>query len=263
MAETPTFATLSVTTSGQVIRVALDRPDRMNVMNLQMRSELKECFAWIKSTDAVVVILTGAGEHFCAGGDANDFREASGEDLHALMADRSHEWFRELWTLPQVTIAAVNGTAAGGGINLALGADIVIASAAARFGETFIRLGLVPDLGGGFLLPRIVGLQRAKYLALTGTLLDAHEAMRLGMVSEVVAPDELDARAWELGGELAAKPVHALRAIKSMFNESFERGMNETLTTELYMQSFIFGTDAFRTSLESFLGKNHSKENAS
>lgn len=255
----PDLTTLQIETRDEVVLVRLNRPEHLNVMDLTMRSELKECFAWLKGSGARAVIVTGAGEEFCAGGDAREFVDSTGRDLHELMAVRSHGWFREFYTLPQPIIAAVNGTAAGGGVNLALGCDIVLASPSARFGETFIRLGLVPDLGGAFLLPRLVGLQRAKYLAMTGRLLSAGEALQMGLVAEVVE-DVVD-RAWALAGELAGRSAPALRAIKSSFNSSFEGGMDAALERELYTQSFIFSTDEFRESLKGFFARSSNTPN--
>ena len=109
---------------------------------------------------------------FTAGGDVNDFNGTAAEDLYDLMRYKSHRWFSQVWNLPQPLIVAVNGTAAGGGANLALAGDVVIGSPEARFGETFVRIGIVPDLGGLFLLPRIVGLQRAKQLCFSGKVID-------------------------------------------------------------------------------------------
>ena len=253
MSGLPTYDTLEIARDGDVVTVTLARPEALNTMNLVMRDELGECFSWLRRSDARVVILTGAGDAFCAGGDANDFTELDSAELHELMRDRSHVWFRRLWQLPQPVIAAVNGVAAGGGANLMLGADFAVASERARFGETFIRLGLIPDLGGAFLLPRIVGLRRAKALSLSGRVLDASEARDWGLVDEVVVPDELLPRAREIAEDLCKRPPAALAAIKSMMNRSFERSMDETLESELYVQSFIFGTDDFREAVGDFL----------
>ncbi len=248
------FQRLLVEVSDGVALVTLNRPDRLNVMDLTMREELAECFDELgASPDVLVVMITGAGEAFCAGGDVNDFNGTPAEDLHDLMQRRSHRWFRALWMLPQPTIAVVNGTAAGGGANLVLATDLAIASDRARFGETFVKVGLIPDLGGLFLLPRVVGIRRAKELCFFGELLTADEAAELGIVNRVVPHATLRDQARAAAVELASKPRHTLAVIKAILNRSFESSMEEILLSELLGQSYMFGTDGHRNALEAFL----------
>lgn len=252
----PTFETLLLEIDAGIAAVTLNRPDTMNAMNVTMRDELGSCFEHLRYRDDVrVVTVTGAGDVFSAGGDVNDFDGQSPQTLHDLMRTKSHRWFEHLWNLPQPTIAAVNGTAAGGGANLALACDLVIASERARFGETFVRIGLLPDLGGLYLLPRIVGLHRAKKLCFTGAVLDAEEAAELGIFSEVVVHENLHKEVRLLAEDLAQRPRNTLIAIKSILNRSFESSMEETLLRELYAQSFLFGTEDHREGLDAFLGR--------
>lgn len=248
------WQTIDVVKVGFVAIVTMNRPDQLNVMNLAMRVELAECFHAIRLDDRIrVLIITGAGEAFSAGGDANDFIDQSSESMHDLMRQRSHHWFSALWNLPKVTIAAVNGVAAGGGANLMLACDLVIASEQAKFGETFMRVGLMPDLGGLFLLPRLVGLQRAKELCLRGEVIDACEAARIGLVGRVVAHDDLLVEARMLADELCTKPQRATSITKAILNRSFELSMEEVLLYELLGQSFLFGTDEHSEALARFL----------
>lgn len=250
----PQLTTLLLEIDSGIASVTLNRADALNAMNLTMRDELGSCFEHLRYRDDVrVVTITGAGEAFSVGGDVNNFSGPSPQALHDLMRTKSHRWFEQLWNLPQPTIAAVNGTAAGGGANLALACDLVLASERARFGETFVRLGLLPDLGGLFLLPRIVGLHRAKQMCLTGAVLDAEEAAALGIFSQVVAHENLHKEVRLLAEDLAQRPVNTLIAIKSILNRSFESSMEETLLRELYAQSFLFGTADHREGLEAFL----------
>lgn len=249
------WETLSCELEGGVATLTLNRPDRLNVMDVRMRDELGSCLRQLEAdADVAVVVITGAGDAFCAGGDVNDFVGRSAQEMHELMRERSHQWFGTLWRLPKPTIAAVNGVAAGGGVNLAIACDFIVASERALFGETFAKVGLLPDLGGLFTLPRTVGLHRAKALCMTGELIDAARAQELGLVYAVVPPAELLSAAGDLAARLAAGPRDVLAATKSLLNRSFELSMESMLQFELYAQSFFFGTPEHRALLSTFLG---------
>lgn len=251
------YETLGLEVSDGVALVTLDRPDRLNTMNVAMRRELEECFRQVRADDdARALVVTGAGDAFCAGGDVNDFEQRDAEQLYLLIREMSHRWFQELWQIPKPTIAAVNGVAAGGGVNLALACDFVLASDRGRFGQTFVRVGLMPDLGGTFLLPRSIGLHRAKALCLTGELVDATRAHALGLVHQVVEPDLLLGEAIALGRRLAAGPAHAYAATKAALNRSFEHSMEEILQLELSSQSFLFATRDHGERRDAFLGRD-------
>jgi 2-(1,2-epoxy-1,2-dihydrophenyl)acetyl-CoA isomerase len=253
--------TLALDVADGVGVVTLNRPDRLNLMSLAMREELRECFEHVRDDpDVRAVVITGSGSAFSAGGDMNDFLERDAEALHLLMREKSHRWFEALWRLPKPTIAAVNGVAGGGGTNLILACDFVVASEQARFGETFVRVGLVPDLGGLFLLPRSVGLHRAKALCLSGEVIDAARAHELGIVHRVVAHDELLPTALELARGLAAGPAHVYAATKATLNRSFELSMENHLQLELYTQSFLFGTSDHLERRDAFMSRTKDKE---
>lgn len=250
------FETLLLGFKEGVATVTLNRPEAMNAMNLTMREELGVCFEQLRFDERVrAVVITGAGEAFCAGGDVNDFNGVAAEDLHDLVRYRSHRWFQSLWNLPQPAVAAVNGTAAGGGANLALACDVVVGSSRARFGETFVRLGIIPDLGGLFILPRIIGMQRAKQLCFSGKVIDAKEAAEMGLFSELVPPEQLAERAHAIAAGFARGPTKTLAAMKAMLNRSFEHSMEDMLQQELYVQSFLFSSSDHREALEAFLTK--------
>ncbi|HZZ52046.1 MAG TPA: enoyl-CoA hydratase/isomerase family protein [Pseudonocardia sp.] len=253
------WETLRCERHGRVALLVLNRPDRLNVMNVAMRDELGDCLLSLRADPEIrALVLTGAGEAFSAGGDVNDFVGRSGEQMHQLMRERSHRWFRALWDLPIPTIAAVNGIAAGGGINLALACDVLLASPVARFGQTFAKVGLIPDLGGLHVLPRSIGLHRAKAMCLTTGLIDAETAREFGLVHRVVEADELIGASIAFAANLADGPREAFAATKAALNRSFELSMEETLQMELYMQSFMFTTDDHRTRLDGFLGRKGS-----
>lgn len=247
------FETLHVETRDGICTVTMSRPDKLNAMNFKMRRELGDCFGDIADDTAIrVVILTGAGKAFSAGGDINDFQNSQ-EDLHTLMGRTSHRWYRALWNLPQPVIAAVNGAAGGGGANLALGCDLVYASEEAYFAQTFLEIGLVPDLGGVFTLPRLVGPARAKEMALLGERVPAAEAERIGLVNAVFAPADLMAQVQRRAEHIAARSASAVTQTKRMINRSFETSMEGVLDQELAVQSFLFGTDASTSGVRRFL----------
>lgn len=249
------YQTLSVEVESAICIVTLNRPDKLNAMNRTMRQELGDFFEAIaKREDLRSIVLTGAGRAFSAGGDISDFR-VKGEELHELMRSLSHRWFRAFWNVPQPVVAAVNGVAAGGGANLALAADMVVASREASFAQTFMRIGLVPDLGGAFLLPRLVGLNRAKEMALLGDRVSAEDALNLGLVTRLVEADALMPTAGALAKRLAEQPRHAVALAKRMLNRAFERSMDETLEAEWLTQSFLFSTEDSQAGVASFLTK--------
>ncbi|GAA4978646.1 enoyl-CoA hydratase [Yinghuangia aomiensis] len=259
MEETPSFTTLLLAVDGTVATVTLNRPDVGNTMNLAMRAELVSCFEWIRQNRTLkVVVVAGAGEHFCMGADARDFIGADHEALHDLMRHTSQRWFAGLWQLPQITIAAVNGVAAGGGANMVLACDFAVASEHARFGETFVRLGLIPDLGGLFLLPRIVGFQRARRMCLTGEVLGAEEAAALGLFGRVVRHDDLADTVTALAADLATRPATTVAVMKAILARSFESSMESTMLFELLGQSFMFSTQEHRAALSAFFDRHES-----
>ena len=254
-----------------VVSMTIDRPERRNALDAAtfgvLRDELRAVAA--RPEDRVVVV-TGAGDAFCAGGDlrsgppprregdtvaAPDPHPATAspaERTLALMRGPIGEAALALHQLPQPTIAAVNGVAAGAGANLAFGCDLVLAAASARFGQLFIRRGLSLDFGGTWLLPRLVGVQQAKRLALLGDWVDATAAAALGLVTEVWPDAELAARAAELAARLAAQPPLAMALIKANLNQSFGLSMAEALELEATSQAACTLTEEYAAAREAF-----------
>ncbi len=204
---------------GPVATITLDRPERLNALTGQTMAEIGEALARLEADpQARVAILTGAGRGFCSGGDrkATAERVRDGEFGHEP-GPASRPFYRAMQlftTLDKPVIAAVNGPAVGGGMDLALWCDVRIASERASFGELYIERGLVPDMGGLFLLPRLVGYGKAAELLLTGEILDAEAALRIGLVNHVVPHDALLERTREMALRIAAKPGNGVRATK-------------------------------------------------
>jgi enoyl-CoA hydratase/carnithine racemase len=237
--------TLLVDRADGVMTVTLNRPEKKNAMNGQMWRELIELFDEIEgSRETRVLVITGTGDGFCSGADLTDtgnadtVAEGVGGSLRQMRvvgrcALRLHE-------LHIPTIAAVNGVAAGAGCNLALGCDLVVASDRARFSEIFSKRGLSVDFGGSWLLPRLVGLHRAKELVLLAEIIDATEADRIGLVNRVVPHDELVAAVTELATRLAALPPVQLSVSKRLLNQSLSVSMADALQFEDVAQVMSF-----------------------
>src|SRR5262245_26082106 len=241
-----------------VVTLTLNRPERKNAMNATMFNELLDAFREIDAApDDRVLVITGAGDAFCSGADLSD----RGKDTrHALQ--RLH-WVADialaLHRIPKPVIAKVNGVAVGAGMNLALGCDLIVASEHARFSEIFARRGLTIDFGGSWLLPRLVGMHRAKELALLADIISAKEAAEMGMVNRVVPADQLDAFVADWANRLAAGPPLALGMTKRLLSNSFSMTMDEALEAEGMAQSVNFGTEDTAEAIRAFLEKREPK----
>src|SRR3989475_7596308 len=210
-----------------IVTLTLNRPDRLNALGDSLREEL--CDALVRASDdpaARVIVITGAGRGFCAGGDmkaAHEVQEGVRErallDRVAPIRDKVVLAMRDS---PKPIIAAVNGPAAGAGMNLALACDLRLASTAARFGQTFVKRGLHVDWGGTYLLPRLVGMAKACELIFTGEMISAQEALRLGIVNAVYAPEELMPATYEPARKIASGPPVAIRLAKRALYPSQE-----------------------------------------
>ncbi|MEY2583555.1 MAG: hypothetical protein QOE09_3404 [Ilumatobacteraceae bacterium] len=239
-----------------IVTVTLNRPAKKNAVNAQMWNELLETFREIASnSEDRVVVITGAGGEFCAGADLTD-GGTGGPGQHQL-AQMRHiaDVALALHRLPIPTIAKVRGVAVGAGCNMALGCDLVVASDNARFSEIFARRGLSIDFGGSWLLPRIVGMHRAKELALFADIIDAAEAEGIGLVNRVVPDDELDQFVHGWASRLAAGPPIAIAMTKRMLDNSMAVTMEQALDDEGVAQSLNFSTADTMEALRAFVEK--------
>lgn len=243
--------TLIVERAAGVVTVTMNRPEKKNAANSTMWQELLECFTEVthRAGDRVLV-LTGAGGSFCSGADLTSV----GSDGHPLALMRQvGDVALALHRLPKPTIAKVHGVAAGAGCNMALGCDLIVASEEARFTEIFTRRGLSLDFGGSWLLPRLVGLHRAKELAFLADIISAKEALDLGLVNRVVPVVELDDFVDVWARRLADGPPIALSMTKSLLNQSFDVSMTQALDDEGRSQVVNFSTADTAEALAAFM----------
>jgi 2-(1,2-epoxy-1,2-dihydrophenyl)acetyl-CoA isomerase len=249
------YETIDFKADGPIARVTLNRPDRLNSFTVQMHEELRHALGSLG--DARVLVLTGAGRGFCAGQDLNDRAVAPGEtvDLGDTVQACWNPLIRILTSLPQPVIARVNGVAAGAGANVALACDIVIASKSAKFIQSFSAIGLIPDSGGTWALPRLVGQARALGLALTGEPLPAEKAEQWGLIWKAVEDDALDAEVDAIAQKLASLPPLGLAAIKDMIRSSWQYSLDEELERQAGAMRRLGFTEDYREGVAAFLEK--------
>src|SRR3954462_10781938 len=249
------YETIDFKADGPIARIMLNRPDRLNSFTVLMHAELRDALAGLG--DARVVVLTGAGRAFCAGQDLNDRAVAPGEavDLGETVEQCWNPLIRTLTSLPQPVIARVNGVAAGAGANIALACDIVIAARSAKFIQSFSALGLIPDSGGTWHLPRLVGQARALGLALTGDPLPAEKAEQWGLIWKAVEDDALDAKVDAIAEKLASLPPLGLAAIKDMIRSSWQYSLDEELERQAGTMRRLGFTEDYREGVAAFLEK--------
>jgi 2-(1,2-epoxy-1,2-dihydrophenyl)acetyl-CoA isomerase len=244
-----------------VATITLDRPESRNALTPSLFQELGALFDEVaRNPEDRVMVLTGTGRAFCSGADltgaGEEVERLLGSDVsRAQMARQTTSAALSLHRIGKPTIAAVNGVAAGGGCNLALGCDIVFAAESARFAEIFVNRGLSLDYAGTWLLPRLIGLQRAKDIAFRGDLIDAREALDLGLVLEITPDDQLSSRVAEYARNLASKPPIALGLIKNGLDRATSWDFETALEYEVESQSRCLGTHDFREAMAAWIQK--------
>jgi 2-(1,2-epoxy-1,2-dihydrophenyl)acetyl-CoA isomerase len=249
------YETIDFKADGPVARITLNRPDRLNSFTRQMHEDVRH--ALDNLGDARVLVLTGAGRGFCAGQDLNDRAVAPGEavDLGETVEQCWNPLIRTLTSLPQPVIARVNGVAAGAGANIALACDIVIAAKSAKFIQSFSAIGLIPDSGGTWALPRLVGQARALGLALTGEPLPAETAEEWGLIWKAVDDAALDSEVDVVANKLASLPPLGLVAIKEMIRSSWQYSLDEELERQAGAMRRLGFTEDYREGVAAFLEK--------
>lgn len=250
------YNTVQLAYDGQVATLTLNRPEKRNAISFELIDDLLRALDEVAKSDAIVLIVTGAGKAFCSGMDLENLKALLGRTPEENLQDSQTmaKLFRSLYEFPKVTIAAVNGAAIAGGTGLALLCDFTIAVPEAKFGYTEVRIGFVPAIVSTFLL-RQVGEKQARDLLLTGRIFDAEEAVRMGLLSEIVPAEKLMTRAQELAGILTANSAASLRATKKLLNDHAQADIDQQIEAAVRQNAAIRTTADFREGITSFLEK--------
>lgn len=258
------YETIKLEIREAVAIITLNRPAALNALTVTMGHEFRSAINEARERGARAIILTGAGRAFCAGGDLREMQkiaeqkgrpEAFFDEPLGLL----HECILLIRRTPLPVIAAVSGAASGAGCNLALACDLVLAGESARFNEAFINVGLTPDCGGTFILPRLIGMKRATELLLTGMVVDARRAAEMGMINSVAADDELMEMALNLATRLANAPTAAIGRIKELLEQSATSDYSTQLDLEHKAQIQSGQTQDFREGVAAFVEKRPPK----
>ncbi len=252
------YSTIRLSLRNDVAVITFNRPEVMNALNTQMRAEITHAVKDAQ-TKARVLVLTGKGRAFCSGQDLGDRANTANIDLERTLRDEYLPMLDAIFHCKIPTIAAVNGAAAGAGANLALAADVVIATESAVFLQAFTRIGLIPDAGGTYWLPRQIGAAKAMGAALFAEPITAKQASDWGMIWEAVADDEFANHWWGRASQLAAGPTFAFEKVKQAIRGSFENSLDEQLALEAKLQGACGKTRDFKEGVLAFMEKRPAK----
>jgi 2-(1,2-epoxy-1,2-dihydrophenyl)acetyl-CoA isomerase len=246
-----------------IATLTLNRPDKLNAINKDLAVALNESLGRLTTDKSIyVVVITGAGRAFCAGGDLGVIGEGRKNndttELEPLLRAGMHAVLK-MRTMAQPVIAAVNGAAAGAGMNIALAADLRVASESATFGQNFVKIGLFPDYGGTYFLPQLVGPAKAAEMFYTGEMIDAKEALRLGIVNRVVPAEQLESETQRFAQKIAEAPSVSIRAMKTALFGSHKLELEKALDDEVEQQLKCFKSPDCREGINAFLEKRPPK----
>ncbi len=239
-----------------VAYITLNRPEKFNSFNremaLLMQEKLDEAAA---SAEVRAIYITGAGKAFCAGQDISELVGENKIEIAQILSEHYNPIVKRIRMIPKPVVAAINGVAAGAGANIALCCDIVVATASASFIQAFSKIGLIPDSGGTFTLPRLIGWQKASALMMTGDKVSAADAERMGMIYKVFEDDSFEAESKKIVGSLAQMPTKGLAYTKYALNQSFFNHWDDQLSMEDQYQQKAARTEDYKEGINSFLEK--------
>ena len=250
------MAGINVTRQGGVVTITLARPDVFNSFNRAMALSFQKVLDDCRDDDSVrCIVITGEGKAFSAGQDLNEVTDPNGPEIRNIVEEHYNPIIVKIREIEKPVIAAVNGVAAGAGANIALSCDIVVARASASFIQAFSKIGLIPDSGGTFFLPRLIGWQRASALAILGDKVSAKDAESMGMIYKAVEDEEFAAYVERMAGKLAKMPTRGIGLTKQALNTSLVNNLEEQLAVEEKLQFAASQTHDYKEGVAAFLGK--------
>ena len=237
-------------------KITLNRPEKYHSFVREMALKLQETLDICEKDDEIrAVMITASGKAFCAGQNLTEATDPNGRNISTIIQEHYNPIILKVRNLNKPVIAAVNGVAAGAGASLALCCDIIVASEKASFLQAFSKIGLIPDSGSTYFLPRLVGMQRAAALMMTADPISAHDAEKMGMIYKVYSHDDFEMESWNLVSKLAKMPTKAIALTKELLNSSVENSLNEQLNLEDKYQSVAANTEDFNEGVNAFLEK--------
>ena len=245
---------------GDVGRITLNRPEKYNSIVREMALSLQNTLVNCESDDSIrCILITGAGKAFCAGQDLKEAIDPQGPEIEQIVREHYNPIIKRIREIEKPVIAAVNGVAAGAGANLALACDIVTATQSAKFIQAFSKIGLIPDSGGTYFLPRLIGLPKATAFMMTGEPVSSEKAEALGMIYAVYEDAEFESKILELARSIAAMPTKGLGYTKRLLNQSFNNSLEDQLDLEAATQSLSAHADDHKEGIQAFLEKRTPK----
>lgn len=237
-------------------KITLNRPEKYHSFVREMALQLQEILDNCTKDKAVrAILITSTGKAFCAGQDLGEATDTNGPTLTQIVQEHYNPIIRKIRNIEKPVVAAVNGVAAGAGASIALACDIVVACKSASFIQAFSKIGLIPDSGGTYFLPRLIGMQKAAALMMTAEPVSAKDAVDMGMIYKVFADDSFNQESWKLVSKLAAMPTKGLGLTKQLLNVSYTNNLEQQLTMEDKCQTIAGSSEDFKEGVEAFLKK--------
>ena len=241
-------------------KITLNRPEKYNSFVREMALSFQNTLANCESDDSIrCILITGAGKAFCAGQDLKEAIDPQGPEIEQIVREHYNPIIKRIREIEKPVIAAVNGVAAGAGANLALACDIITATQSAKFIQAFSKIGLIPDSGGTYFLPRLIGLPKATAFMMTGEPVSSEKAEALGMIYAVYEDAEFESKTLELARSIAAMPTKGLGYTKRLLNQSFNNSLEDQLDLEAATQSLSAHADDHKEGIQAFLEKRTPK----